>query len=57
MSCETLVKEAEEHNIMLDDFVGFTPTFNFKDLMNKEFGDFILTPYLGVNYGAAGIRI
>ena len=57
ISPETLAKEAEEHNVILDNFVGFTPTFKIEDVMNKQFGDFKLSSNLGVNYGAAGIKI
>ena len=53
----TLAKEAEEHNIILDNFIGFTPTFKIEDIMDKQFGDFKLSSNLGVNYGAAGIKI
>ena len=54
---ETLSKEAEQHNIILDNFVGFAPTFGLKDVINKQFGNFTLTSNLAVNYGAAGIKI
>ena len=57
VSPETLAKEAEEHNIILDNFIGFTPTFKIEDIMDKQFGDFKLSSNLGVNYGAAGIKI
>ena len=57
ISPETLAKEAEEHNIILDNFIGFTPTFKIEDIMDKQFGDFKLPSNLGVNYGAAGIKI
>lgn len=57
ISPETLAKEAEEHNIILDNFVGFMPTFKIEDIMYKQFGDFKLSSNLGVNYGAAGIKI
>ena len=57
ISPETLAKEAEEHNIILDNFIGFTPTFKIEDIMDKQFGDFKLSSNLGVNYGAAGIKI
>ena len=57
VSPETLCAEAKQHKILLDDFVGFAPTFKLEDVINKEFGNFILTSNLNVNYGAAGIRI
>ena len=57
ISPETLAKEAKEHNIILDNFIGFTPTFKIEDIMDKQFGDFKLSSNLGVNYGAAGIKI
>ena len=57
ISPETLAKEAEEHNIILDNFIGFTPTFKIEDIMDKQFGEFKLSSNLGVNYGAAGIKI
>jgi hypothetical protein len=41
----------------LDSFTGFLPTFKAQDISKKEFGDFILIPNLGVNYGAAGIKL
>ena len=53
----TLFAEAKQHKIILDDFVGFAPTFELENVINKEFGNFILTSNLNVNYGAAGIRI
>ena len=57
ISPETLTKEAENYKIILDNFIGFAPTFKFNDIMNREFGNFKLTPNLKVNYGAAGIKI
>ena len=57
ISHETLSQEAIEHNIILDNFIGFTPTFKLRDLINRRFGDFRLTSNLAVNYGAAGIKI
>ena len=57
ISPETLAKEATEHNIILDNFIGFTPTFKIEDIVDKQFGDFKLSSNLGVNYGAAGIKI
>ena len=52
-----LLQEAKEHNIILDNFIGFTPTFKLKDLMSRQFGDFRLSSNLAVNYGAAGVKI
>ena len=52
-----LTLEAEKHNIILDDFTGFKPSFNIKNILNKEFGDFKLSSNLEVNYGAAGINL
>ena len=52
-----LAYEAEKHNIILDDFTGFIPTFNLKNIVNKEFGNFRLSSNLQVNYGAAGINL
>ena len=57
ISPKTLVNEAQKHNIILDNFIGFSPTFKFHDIMNRQFGNFKLTSNLGVNYGAAGIKI
>ena len=57
ISPKTLTKEAEEYNIILDNFTGFSPTFKFESIMNKKFGNFKLTSNLDVNYGAAGIKI
>ena len=57
ISPETLAFEAEEYGIILDNFMGFVPTFKFKNIMNREFGNFKLTSNLEVNYGAAGIKI
>ena len=57
ISPETLSEEAKEHNIILDNFIGFTPTFKLNDIMNRQFGDFRLSSNLAVNYGAAGIKI
>ncbi len=57
ISPENLAIEAEEHGIILDNFIGFTPTFKFKNIVNKEFGNFKLTSNMHVNYGAAGIKL
>ena len=57
ISPKTLAFEAEEYGIILDNFMGFVPTFKFKNIMNREFGNFKLTSNLKVNYGAAGIKI
>ena len=57
ISPETLSEEAKEHRIILDNFVGFKPTFKFENIINRQFGDFKLTSNLSVNYGAAGIKI
>ena len=57
ISPKSLVLEAEEHGIILDNFTGFTPTFRFKNLINKELGNFKLTSNMHVNYGAAGIKL
>ena len=52
-----LSSEAEEHNIILDNFVGFVPTLKINNILKKEFGDFRLSSNIDVNYGAAGIRL
>ena len=57
ISPENLAKEAEEHGIILDNFTGFTPTFRFKNIINKEFGNFKLTSNMQINYGAAGVKL
>ena len=57
ISPENLAKEAEKYGIILDSFTGFTPTFKFKNIINKEFGNFTLTSNTQVNYGAAGIKL
>ena len=57
ISPERLSLEAEEHNIILDNFIGFTPTFQIENILRKEFGDFRLSSSTSVNYGAAGIRL
>ena len=57
ISPNQLTFEAEKHNIILDDFTGFIPTFNINNIMNKEFGNFKLSSNLEVNYGAAGINL
>ena len=57
ISPENLAKEAEQHGIILDNFIGFTPTFRFKNIINKEFGNFKLSSNMQVNYGAAGIKL
>ena len=57
ISPQKLSSEAEEHNIILDNFVGFVPTFKIKNILKKEFGDFRLSSNIDVNYGAAGIRL
>ena len=57
VSPKNLAMEAETHGIILDTFTGFVPTFSFKNIINKEFGNFKLTPNMQVNYGAAGIKL
>ena len=57
ISPENLAIEAEQHGIILDNFTGFTPTFRFKNIINKEFGNFKLSSNMQVNYGAAGIKL
>ncbi len=57
VSPQKLSSEAEEHNIILDNFIGFAPTLKIKNILKKEFGDFRLSSNIGVNYGAAGIRL
>ena len=57
ISPQKLSSEAEEHNIILDNFVGFVPTLKIKNILKKEFGDFRLSSNIDVNYGAAGIRL
>ena len=57
ISPQKLSSEAEEHNIILDNFVGFVPTLKIKNILKKEFGDFRLSSSIDVNYGAAGIRL
>ena len=52
-----LSSEAQEHNIILDNFVGFIPKFKIQNIINNEFGDFILSSNTQVNYGAAGIKL
>jgi hypothetical protein len=41
----------------LDDITGFIPTFNIKNILNKEFGEFKLSKNTEVNYGLAGINL
>ena len=57
ISPQELSSEAQEHNIILDNFVGFIPRFKIQNIINKEFGDFILSSNTLVNYGAAGIKL
>ena len=57
ISPKQLSLEASKHNIILDTFAGFMPTFKIKEISKKQFGDFVLTPNLGVNYGASGIKL
>ena len=57
ISPQELSSEAQEHNIILDNFIGFIPTFKIQNIINKEFGDFILSSNTQVNYGAAGIKL
>ena len=57
ISPEKLLSEAEEYNIILDNFVGFVPTLKINNILKKEFGDFRLSSNIDVNYGAAGIRL
>ena len=57
ISPQELSSEAQEHNIILDNFVGFIPKVKIQNIINKEFGDFILSSNTQVNYGAAGIKL
>ena len=57
ISPQELSSEAQEYNIILDNFVGFIPKFKIRNIINKEFGDFILSSNTQVNYGAAGIKL
>ena len=57
ISPQKLSSEAEKHNIILDNFVGFVPSININNIIKKEFGDFVLSSNTDVNYGAAGIRL
>ena len=57
ISPQELSSEAQEHNIILDNFVGFIPKFKIQNIINKEFEDFILSSNTQVNYGAAGIKL
>ena len=57
ISPQKLSSEAEEYNIILDNFVGFTPSIKIQNIIKKEFGNFRLSSNIDVNYGAAGIRL
>jgi 2-polyprenyl-6-hydroxyphenyl methylase/3-demethylubiquinone-9 3-methyltransferase len=57
VSPNQLIKEAEKYKIILDDITGFIPTFNIKNILNKEFGEFKLSKNTEVNYGLAGINL
>ncbi len=57
VSPENLAIEAEKHGIILDSFTGFSPTFRFKNIIQKEFGNFKLSSNMEINYGAAGIKL
>ena len=57
ISPKQLTTEAERYGIILDNFVGFRPTFKFQNILNKEFGEFKLSSNLSINYGAAGIKL
>ena len=57
VSPENLAIEAEKHGIILDNFTGFSPTFRFKNIINKEFENFKLSSNMQINYGAAGIKL
>ena len=57
ISPKMLAIETEKHGIILDSFTGFTPTFRFKSIINKEFDNFKLTSNMQINYGAAGIKL
>ena len=57
ISPQELSSEAQKHNIILDNFVGFIPKFKIQNIINKEFGNFILSSNTQVNYGAAGIKL
>ena len=57
ISPNQLISEAEKYKIILDDITGFVPTFNIKNILNKEFGEFKLSKNTEVNYGLAGINL
>ena len=57
VSPKKLIFEAKKHNIILDDITGFVPTFNVKDILQKQFGEFKLSSKIDVNYGLAGINV
>ena len=57
ISPQKLALEAEEYNIILDNYVGFIPSIKIQNIIKKEFGDFRLSSNINVNYGAAGIRL
>ena len=57
ISPNQLIKEAEKYKIILDDITGFIPTFNIKNILNKEFGQFKLSKNTEVNYVLAGINL
>ena len=57
ISPQKLSSEAEEHNIILDNFVGFVPTLKINNILKKEFGNFRLSSNMNINYGAAGIKL
>ena len=57
ISPKNLAIEAEKHGIILDNFTGFSPTFRFKNIIHKEFGNFKLSSNMQINYGAAGIKL
>ena len=57
ISPNQLIKEAEKYKIILDDITGFIPTFSFKNILNKEFGEFKLSRNIEINYGLAGINL
>ena len=57
ISPKNLTIEAEKHGIILDNFTGYSPTFRFKNIINKEFGNIKLSSNMQINYGAAGIKL
>ena len=57
VSPKTLIKEAKQYKIYLDEVVGFKPILGISSEFKPIIKDFKFTNFLNVNYGISGIKI